>query len=116
MNAIAKLKALAIRLHLGNNYDPSNGRTRFLIDVAHKIGLKDVSDNDMLDICNYNYDTVVKKVQAKKFNDDQKNKLFLLGRLRNLIAYDCGAGASSMRLISSYGEGRYNGLPEDFFK
>lgn len=117
--AISALADLANGLGLlPDNYkNLTTGRNQFLVDVAHKIGLQGVSDGSMLYICSHNYADVSKAVNGRSnLTKEQKDMLLALCRLRNMIAYDCGAGAASkMKLLANKGENRPGGLPENFF-
>lgn len=112
------LKSLATRLGLKRDEYRDNGRNQFLIDVAKKIGLQGVQYDAMLGICSHNYADVSKTVNSRNdLTKEQKDRLLALCRLRNMIAYDCGAGAASnWNLMADKGEGRPNGLPVAFFE
>lgn len=90
IGAIATCKELKDEVNTNEcSYDPSNGRKKFLADVAVRLGVRGITENNVQNLL----------CKSKANLQSPYNKMsgaILVQRLRNLIAYGLGYGTNTL--------------------
>ena len=88
IGAIATCKELKDEVNTNEcSYDPSNGRKKFLADVAVRLGVRGITENNVQDL-------LCKSKANLQSPYDKMPGAALVQRLRNLIAYGLGYGTN----------------------
>lgn len=86
----------------GCRYNAKNGRKEFLVDVAVRLGVRGITENNIQDLCKSK-----ENLKSPYDNDGAK----LVQKLRNLIGYGLGYGTSRMSVLVP-GMNNPNSLPD----